>query len=191
MRNDQRAMAWIEALYREEYPAMVEYAARRLDNEDMAQELAQETFKVLLENAEELAFHVNVRGWLRQTLKNKMLAYWKSGRTDLRRFVTYEEASEQIHEPRPLEESISRLTVEEILRIARKRLSNDHYRHLIRLTVDGASHATVAKEFGISVSASEKRLERTRTALRRDFPNRRKMKIFQKNMSAFDAGGNI
>lgn len=179
MKNEQKAMAWIETLYREEYPLLVAYATRRLDNEDTAQELVQETFKTLLENAEELVFHVNVRGWLRQTLKNKLLAHWKTGRTNLRRFVTYEDAGEQPGAPSP-EELLGQLTEEAVLEVARKRLSEENYRHLIRLTVDGASHATVAKELGITVSASQKRLERTRTILRREFPNRKKIKILQK-----------
>lgn len=179
MQNEQKAMMWIETLYRKEYPHLVAYAARRLDNEDTAQELVQETFKALLENAEELVFHVNVRGWLMQTLKNKLLAHWKTGRTNLRRFVVYDEARDVAGAPSP-EEIVGQLTEDAILEIARKRLSEEHYRHLIRLTVDGASHATVAKEFGITISASQKRLERTRAILQREFPDRKKIKNLQK-----------
>lgn len=172
----------MEALYREEFPRMVKYAARMLGHEDAAQELVQESFRVLWENVGELVYHPNIRGWLRQTLKNKMMNYWTAGRTNLRRFVTYDEEKLQIPGGQSPEEICTRLTEKEILQVARERLSEKNYRHLVRLTVDGASHATVAKEFGITVIASEKRLERSRRALKREIygSERKNKKIFQK-----------
>lgn len=174
----------MEALYREEFPKLVSFADKRVRNEDQAQELVQETFKLLWENVEVLRLHPNINGWLRAALKNKILNYWKTGRTNLQRFVSYDELTLQIPGDVSPEEVMTRVTEEEILQKAQKRLSAENYRHLIRLTVDGVSHATVAKEFGISVDASQKRLERSRKALQKDFPGwRRKYGKIHKNLS--------
>lgn len=180
---------WVESLYREEYVKMVAYASNRIQNEDQAQDLTQETFKLLCERADILQEHPNIRGWLWSALKNKILSYWKSGQGDLKRFVLYDENGAQIPGGPSAEDVLFELTEDEILAAAKRRLSRENYRHLVRLTVDRASHATVAKEFGISIEASQKRLERSRIALQKDFPEWRRKKM--KKMSAFDVTGNI
>lgn len=172
---------WVEALYREEFPKLVAFAYGRIQNEDQAQELVQETFKLLWENVEVLQLHPNIKGWLCAALKNKILNYWKTGRANLQRFVSYDEITLQVPGGVSPEEITTSVTEEEILQKAQRRLSAENYLHLIRLTVDKASHATVAKEFGISIEASQKRLERSRKALQKDFPERRRnMKNFKK-----------
>ena len=55
-----------------------------------------------------------------------------------------------------------------------KVLSPEEYRLLKRLVFDGASHLQVAREFHITVYASEKRLERIRDKLSAVFPGRRR-----------------
>ena len=57
-----------------------------------------------------------------------------------------------------------------------KVLSPEEYRLLKRLVFDGASHLQVAREFHITVYASEKRLERIRDKLSAVFPGRRRKK---------------
>lgn len=180
--KNKKCELWVEALYREEFEKMVAYASRRIQNEDQAQDLTQETFKLLWERADELQEHPNIQGWLWAVLKNKILAHWKTGQGDLKRFVFYDENEDQVPGVPSAEEMLFELTEDEILVMAQKRLSRENYYHLIRLTVDKASHATVAKEFGISIEASQKRLERSRTALQKDFPERRKKK-YEKNVS--------
>lgn len=171
---------WVEGLFREEYPKLVGFANKRLQNEDQAQELVQETFKLLWEKSEDLQDHPNIRGWLRSTLKNKLLIFWRTGQTDLERFV-YCELDTVADPAGSSEELLTRLTEAEILAVARKKLSAEDYHHLLRITVDGASHAAVSQELGISISASQKRLERSRAVLKKEFPRRgRKMKKFQK-----------
>lgn len=172
--------AWVEGLFREEYPKLVSFANKRLQNEDQAQELVQETFKLLWEKSESLMDHPNIRGWLRSTLKNKMLIFWRTGQTDLERFVLCE--FDTIPDPAGSSEDVlTKVTEAQILAVARKKLSAEDYHHLLRITVDGASHATVSQELGISISASQKRLERSRAVLKKEFPRRgRKMKKTEK-----------
>ena len=71
-------------------------------------------------------------------------------------------------QPEPQEESV----IEKVERV----LTPEEYQLLKRLVFDRASHLEVAQEFGISVYASQKRLERIRDKLRREFPEWEKKK---------------
>ena len=62
------------------------------------------------------------------------------------------------------------------LRLCVLLLEVEEYRLLKRLVFDGASHLQVAREFHITVYASEKRLERIRDKLSAVFPGRRRKK---------------
>ena len=55
-------------------------------------------------------------------------------------------------------------------------LAPEEYQLLKRLILDKASHLEVARELGITVYASQKRLERIRDKLRREFPEWEKKK---------------
>ena len=69
-------------------------------------------------------------------------------------------------QPEPQEESV----IEKVERV----LTPEEYQLLKRLVFDRASHLGVAQEFGISVYASQKRLERIREKLYTVFPERKK-----------------
>ena len=71
-------------------------------------------------------------------------------------------------QPEPQEESV----IEKVERV----LTPEEYQLLKRLVFDRASHLEVAQEFGISVYASQKRLERIREKLYTVFPERKKEK---------------
>ena len=55
-------------------------------------------------------------------------------------------------------------------------LTREEYQLLKRLILDKASHLEVAKELGITVYASQKRLERIRGKLYKAFPEQKKKK---------------
>ncbi len=57
-----------------------------------------------------------------------------------------------------------------LIEFIRALLTPEEFCLLKRLTIDQASHLEVAKEFGISVYASQKRLERIRKKLIKHFP---------------------
>ena len=59
-----------------------------------------------------------------------------------------------------------------IIERIKQALTPEEYLLLKRLTIDQASHLEVAQEVGISVYASQKRLERIRKKLKKVFPDR-------------------
>ena len=56
-------------------------------------------------------------------------------------------------------------------------LTAEEYQLLKRIILNKASHLEVAQELGITVYASQKRLERIRDKLGKAFPERKKKKI--------------
>ena len=63
-----------------------------------------------------------------------------------------------------LESDTSSISINEQIQ---KILTEEEYRLLKRLTIELVSHVKVAEEFGISVYASQKRLERIRKKLKK------------------------
>ena len=74
---------WFDALYRDNFPRMMKQAAYLLRNQEIAEELANEAFLILLYKRSSLETHPNIRGWLSQTLKNLILDELKSARCRL------------------------------------------------------------------------------------------------------------
>ena len=62
----------IETQFREFYPVLYQYARIALDNPDWAEDVVQDVFHFALQNADTFNQHPNPRGWLMQTLKNKL-----------------------------------------------------------------------------------------------------------------------
>lgn len=59
---------------------MMKLAARLLKNQQMSEELVNESFLILLYKRKELEHHPNLPGWLNQTLKNLILNELNSAR---------------------------------------------------------------------------------------------------------------
>ncbi|NCB25337.1 MAG: sigma-70 family RNA polymerase sigma factor [Bacteroidia bacterium] len=66
----QNTDKWFDDLYLENSPRMVKLATYLLDNRQIAEELVDEAFLILLSKRHELEPHPNLPGWLSQTLKN-------------------------------------------------------------------------------------------------------------------------
>lgn len=64
---------WFTALYEQNAPNMVRYAAYQLRNPALAEELVSEAFVRLLQHQQELQEHPNPAGWLWKTLQHLIL----------------------------------------------------------------------------------------------------------------------
>lgn len=71
---------WFDKLYIENSPRMVKLAAYLLRNRQVAEELVDESFLILLRKKQNLKDHPNLPGWLSQTLKNLINDELKSAR---------------------------------------------------------------------------------------------------------------
>lgn len=149
----------IEDLYLEMYDLLLSYALSNMDNESLAEEAVQETFRTTCQKPEALFSSPNPRGWLLNTLKFTM-ANMKRSRD---------------HAARVLAAYMSSLSPELLVSEDRMRLEvlyedvadSDEFRLLKEMAVDGCSHLEMAGRRGITVSACKKRVQRAKEFLKK------------------------
>lgn len=149
----------IEDLYYEMFVKMKIYACCSLDNEALAEEAVQETFRIACQKPAQLCESVNPRGWLVQTLKYTVCNI-QSSRETAKRLVE-----------KCMQTQRGELTVSEDnpdLRILYGNVADtEEFKLLVEMAVEGRSHLEMAKSRGISVSACRKRVQRAKETLRR------------------------
>ena len=166
--QDQR----IESLYHEYFPKLTAYAVAVLHNTDRAQEVVQDTFHEAILHIDTIMIHENPGGWLMVTLKNKIKNHERARRRYIRRFLSLDTDISEIAISSNTELLINQVEQSDILLLKKieSALKPDEYKRLKRLVIDRATHLQVSREFGISVYASEKRLERIRKKLHKLLP---------------------
>ena len=175
MMSDENEL--VERLYRLHFKKLFIYANAVLRDPEQAKDVVQDTFHEALRRIDVFATHENPGGWLMTTLKNKLKENERTRRRDLCRLLSLDadfpdkrNLPEElvVAQPEPQEESV--------IEILERVLTPEEFRLLKRLVFDRASHQQVAQEFGISVYASQKRLERIRDKLYTVFPERKRRK---------------
>ena len=175
MMSDENEL--VERLYRLHLKKLFIYANAVLRDPEQAKDVVQDTFHEALRRIDVFATHENPGGWLMNTLKNKLKENERTRRRDLCRLLSLDadfpdkrNLPEElvVAQPEPQEESV--------IEILERVLTPEEFRLLKRLVFDRASHQQVAQEFGISVYASQKRLERIRDKLYTVFPERKRRK---------------
>ena len=158
---------FFESLYKR-YFGRLEAAARAvIGDRPVAEELVQETFVIALRNYETLRRHEKPDAYLYTVLRYKISDYRRS----LERYRRLCAALE--HSLRPGALSLSRdppLTSSGIVETAQGSLTEREWYLLRRFAIDGATHRQIAGELGITVDASQKRLERIRKKLEAVLP---------------------
>ena len=122
-----------------------------------------------------VSVHENPGGWLMQTLKYKIRESERDRQRQLRRFLSLDtdpraEMLASVLQTDPLDGVGDAPVLDQLDAL----LTPEERRLLKRLVFDGAGHLQVAKEFGITVYASQKRLQRVREKLYIAFPERKK-----------------
>lgn len=168
MRPDQDRL--IEQLYQKYFGMLTLYATASLKNQSCVQDVVQDTFHEAINHADVLMQHPNPAGWLKLTLKNKVkeeqrrmhkyALYFLSLERDL--FTEPGRDDPNLEQPFHSEPSLA-----SVIKRIKHVLTEEEFTLLKRLTIDQASHVEVAEEFGISVYASQKRLERIRKKLKK------------------------
>lgn len=166
---------WHQAYFQKLYL----YANAVLKDPERAMDVVQDTFHEAVRRINDIDGHENPAGWLMKTLKYKIRESERRRLRFLRHCLSLDSdlPDERAYPdrlvgelPEPPEPGLSPLERIE------KALTPEEYHLLKRLILDGASHLEVARELGISVYASEKRLERIRDKLAPLFPGRRRKK---------------
>ncbi len=166
---------FMEELHRKYFRKLTLYSMSVLRDSARAQDVVQDALHEALRNVNDLMRHENPGGWLMETVKNKVRDSERTHRRYMRRFLSLDtEISAELFavdsSAVELDESDDVVLMEKIEQL----LTPEEYRLLKRLIFDKASHLETAQEFGITVYASQKRLERIREKLYREYPERRK-----------------
>lgn len=154
---------------------MKRYASLFL-NDDQAEEVVQSAFFEAVEKIDTFFNHENPDAWLMVILKNKISNFQRKNQSDLLRLVTLDsETASQIVDTRNTEDPMEQQeSLEDAKRTIRNTLSKEEQYILRRLIFENASHKEVASELCITIWTSQKRLERIRNKLEKDFPGYRK-----------------
>lgn len=149
----QKQKRFIEKLYMENFETLHHYAYIVLQDHQTAENLVNDTFLDGIKKIELLCAHENPAGWLMQALKLHMKHYL---------FLKAKQPTVI-----PLENAREQAPRESKLRDAEIDLSDEERRFYELYYKDGLSHKELSERYGISVSASQKRLERIREKLKR------------------------
>ena len=149
----------IEALYLEMFDKMMAYARCSFDNESLAEEAVQETFRIACQKPEQLCQSVNPRGWLVQTLKYTICNI-QSSRAAAKKLV------EKCCTKQSKDSTFSEDRVD--LHILYENVAHtEEFQLLIESAIEGRSHLEMANSRGISVEACKKRVQRAKETLRK------------------------
>ncbi len=152
----------MERIYLENVNALYNYAYCIVKDWELARDLTEDTFLEAIKKSDQLQAHENPKGWLWEALKRNIKQYLR------RQMRTYSViTSLSISEDElPAQAGVGK-NGEMLLLLIRDVLSEDDYRLFVLYYLRDYTHEQLAKEFGISVAASQKRLERIRKRLRR------------------------
>lgn len=156
---DTRQHKYIEQLYLEMYDRLMVYARSSLENEALAEEAVQETFRIACQKPESLCDSPNPQGWLVITLRNTVRNI-RHNRATAKRVVEYYLIA-QSKEFAISEDRIS-------LNILYENVADtEEFRLLSEMAIQGRSHEEMAASRGITVSACKKRVQRAKETLQR------------------------
>lgn len=151
---------FLEDLFKMKYLPLFRYALGRLNDPQLAEDAVQDTFCEALVHREELCRHPNPGAWLTRTLQFKTKKLADQQIRDQMRHVPLDTARHLVVRHREPKSEVS------IPQTAKEVLTPEEYRLLILLMVKKVGHGDAARELGITVSASYKRMERIRKKLK-------------------------
>lgn len=155
---DKEQSRFIEQLYMEMYDMLITYARCSLQEEVLAEEAIQETFRIACQKPGSLQESPNPKGWLVNTLKNTIRNIKHNRATAQRILTQYLEAQ--------VDEASSSVDKLSLAALYGDIANTEEFKLLKEFAIDGRSHLEMAKSRGITVAACKKRLQRAKEALR-------------------------
>ena len=149
----------IEELYFELYDKLMAYAHSCVENDALAEEAVQETFRIACQKPESVCNSVNPQGWIFVTLKNAIRNI-RSNRTTAKLLLEkylLTNASEIVFSDNKLSVDIIYENVAEL----------DEFQLLKEMAIEGKSHQEMAEKRGITVNACKKRVQRAKELLQK------------------------
>lgn len=160
--------AFLEKLYQETFRQLRTYAMAKLQDSALAQEVVQDAFLEAVKNIDKLMSHENPKGWMKNTVKNKIKHAERSLNRYIIRFISLDTdvpfedailASEDSHTP----------SIFEIMGKIRQILSADEWTLLRKIALERVPYKDAAAELGVTIWTCQKRVQRIREKLRENF----------------------
>lgn len=152
MEREQKAL--LELLYKDMYVVLLSYANASLENETLADEAVQDTFRIAWSKSVELLNCADPRAWLMLTLKN-VIRNTRRELTELNRlFISFELAHDESGQD-----------------IQNDLLTHEEYELLTRIVLQKYTISAAAKEQGISLESCKKKVRLIKQKLRKNRQN--------------------
>ena len=152
---------WISRLYQEMYGCMFTYATSILNDRTLAEEAVQDAFCILCIKVDEVIEKENPNGWLMRVLQN-MMRNMNRQRTTMNRLIMTSLQVENLEEILVYDEENVDILYGDVSARA-------DFQLLKRVVLDNYSMLEAAEEFGITVDACKKRVQRMKQFLRKKF----------------------
>lgn len=169
---------FLEKLYLENFSWVFRYIAGLLKGKsisseqvsDLAKELAQDTFHTASQKVRAVMAHPKPAAWLTVAAKHKFQEYSRQSDAESRWFLPSNDFLENFPDPQNNPSAVlDDMGYADTMERIRKILSEDDFRLFHMVILNRASHKDASKELGITVWASQKRLERIRDKLQKLF----------------------
>lgn len=156
LRNEQ-----IGQLYREMYETLYVYAKNALSDPHLAEEATQDVFCIACAKSDELLQSNNPKGWLMQTLKN-LIRNIKRQRTKMKKLAIISLDFEEFELLGTYDETDVDILYGDVSQ-------REDFQIFKLIAIKDYTMKEAADEFGISVEACKKRVQRIRAYLRKKF----------------------
>lgn len=154
----------ITKLYREMYGRMVAYAFSVLGDRNLAEEMVQDTFCIFCARADTTLQHKNPQGWMIRTLQNVMRNMQRHRATMNRLLMkvlqTEDWGALLVYDQEDVDILYGDLSARADFQLFK------------RVVLDGCTMLEAAEEYGITVEACKKRMQRLRTHLKKKLSDR-------------------
>lgn len=158
MGNDIPNEDQVSRLYEEMYECMFAYALSVLQDSHLAEEAVQDTFCILCMKVEQALEKTNPNGWLMRTLQN-VIRNMKRQRAAMNRLIMASLQIEDLKEAMVYDEEDVDLLYGDVA-------ERSDFKLLKRIVLDNYSMSEAAEEFGITVEACKKRVQRMKKYLK-------------------------
>ena len=149
MEREQKAL--LELLYKDMYVVLLSYANASMENETLADEAVQDTFRIARAKSAEFAACADPKAWLMLTLKNVIRNTRKELMELNRLFISFELAHDESGQD-----------------ILNDLLTHEEYELLSRIVLQKYTISAAAKELGISIESCRKKVRLIKQKLRKN-----------------------
>lgn len=150
----------LDGLYHELFRKLFAYAKALLHSDVLAEEAVQDTFRIACEKIDKMTGSGNPAGWLVTTLKN-VISNTQKSRQSLYYYMTHTVSFDDILD-------IGQSDAENIDMLYQGLVSEEDFALLKCIVLKKYSYLEAAQQFGISVEACKKRVQRIKKRLCKD-----------------------